>query len=81
MKSDPCSREKRLGNLLNLLGADVTTADRLARALRVSTRTIYRDIVDLRKRGYPVKGEASMGYQMRGRLREAQGVKEVGCHE
>lgn len=42
----------------------VTTATRLAEALGVSPRTIYRDIRDLSLSGVPVEGEAGIGYAL-----------------
>jgi predicted DNA-binding transcriptional regulator YafY len=42
----------------------VTTATRLAEALGVSLRTIYRDIRDLTLSGVPVQGEAGVGYAL-----------------
>jgi len=42
----------------------VTTATRLAEALGVSLRTIYRDIRDLSLSGVPVQGEAGVGYAL-----------------
>lgn len=40
------------------------TAARLAEALEVSTRTIYRDVLDLIASGVPITGEAGVGYQL-----------------
>lgn len=42
----------------------VVTASRLAEALGVSERTIYRDIRDLSLSGVPVRGEAGVGYAL-----------------
>ncbi|MCB9706702.1 MAG: YafY family transcriptional regulator [Myxococcales bacterium] len=41
------------------------TAERLAEALGVSKRTIYRDVVDLQTSGVPIEGEAGVGYVLR----------------
>jgi predicted DNA-binding transcriptional regulator YafY len=40
----------------------LTTAAQLSEMLRVSERTIYRDIRDLSLSGVPVRGEAGVGY-------------------
>lgn len=40
------------------------TAAQLGEALEVSTRTIYRDVVDLIGSGVPISGEAGVGYQL-----------------
>jgi predicted DNA-binding transcriptional regulator YafY len=50
----------------HLRGGRLVTARRLAEALEVSERTIYRDIVDLQASGVPVDGAAGVGYVMRG---------------
>ena len=47
-----------------LRGGRRTTAAKLAAALEVSERTIYRDIADLQASGVPVEGEAGYGYVM-----------------
>ena len=41
------------------------TAARLAEALEVSERTIYRDVADLVAQGAPIEGEAGVGYILR----------------
>lgn len=41
------------------------TAARLAGELRVSIRTLYRDIETLRAEGAPIEGEAGVGYVLR----------------
>jgi predicted DNA-binding transcriptional regulator YafY len=41
------------------------TAARLAEALEVSERTIYRDVADLMAQGAPIEGEAGVGYILR----------------
>ncbi|MEM8555052.1 MAG: YafY family protein [Pseudomonadota bacterium] len=48
----------------HLRGGRRTTARKLAEALEVSERTIYRDIADLQGTGVPVEGEAGFGYVM-----------------
>jgi predicted DNA-binding transcriptional regulator YafY len=37
-------------------------ARRLAEALEVSLRTVYRDVADLQRSGIPIEGEAGIGY-------------------
>jgi predicted DNA-binding transcriptional regulator YafY len=43
----------------------VTPARRLAAALGVSLRTVYRDVADLQLAGVPIEGEAGVGYILR----------------
>ena len=60
-------RADRLFQIVLLLGRRrAVTARELADALRVSERTIYRDIADLSLSGVPVAGEAGVGYLLRG---------------
>ena len=47
-----------------LRGRRLTTAQQLADWLKVSVRTIYRDIQDLSLSGVPVEGEAGVGYRI-----------------
>lgn len=59
-------RAERLFRLVNQMRAfGVSTADKLAAELEVSTRTIYRDIAHLQASGLPIKGEAGVGYLLR----------------
>lgn len=61
-------RAERKAAIVDMLkSADVATAEDMAVHLRVSVRTIYRDIGALRVDGYRILGEASMGYALRGR--------------
>ncbi len=56
-------RADRLFQIVQHLRARrLTTAAQLADFLRVSERTIYRDVRDLSLSGIPVKGEAGVGY-------------------
>lgn len=48
-----------------LRGRRLTTAQQLAEWLKVSERTIYRDIRDLSLSGVPVEGEAGVGYRVK----------------
>ncbi len=61
------SRSARLLRLLQALRGrrHPVTAARLAEALEVSERTIYRDIADLTAQGAPISGEAGFGYVLR----------------
>jgi predicted DNA-binding transcriptional regulator YafY len=58
-------RADRLFQIVGLLGRRrFMTAAQLAEALEVSTRTIYRDVLDLISSGVPISGEAGVGYQL-----------------
>lgn len=65
-------RARRQAKIIAELMAGVTTASRIARRLRVSTRTVYREIQLLRELGQPIIGEAGAGYLLR--QREARHV-------
>lgn len=59
-------RADRLFQIVQYLrGGRLVTAQRLAKQLEVSDRTIYRDIADLIGSGVPIDGEAGVGYIMR----------------
>src|SRR5258708_26257553 len=64
---DEVSRPARLLHLLQALRCrrHPVTAARLAEALEVSDRTIYRDIADLMAQGAPISGAAGVGYVLR----------------
>ena len=64
------SRTNRLFQLLDALRGHrrPVTAAVLAERLKVSERTIYRDIQTLAELGAPVEGEAGVGYMMRAGL-------------
>src|ERR1700739_3088580 len=61
------SRSARLLRLLQAMRGrrQPVTAARLAEALEVSERTIYRDIAELMSQGAPIDGEAGVGYILR----------------
>jgi predicted DNA-binding transcriptional regulator YafY len=61
------SRSARLLRLLQTMRGrrQPVTAARLAEALAVSERTIYRDVADLIAQGAPIDGEAGVGYILR----------------
>ncbi len=48
-----------------LQGGRLVTARQLAERLRVSERTVYRDVQDLMLSGVPIEGEAGVGYRLR----------------
>lgn len=60
------SKTDRLFRLLHLIRGlrPPVTAARLATAMEVSERTIYRDIDSLRAAGARIEGEAGLGYTM-----------------
>ena len=69
-------RAERLFQLTELLrGRDVTTVADLSEELRVSRRTLLRDLAALRERGLPISGEAGRGGGVR--LEGARGVAAV----
>ena len=58
-------RADRLFEIVQLMQSRrFMTAERLAEALEVSPRTIYRDIRDLMATGVPIEGEAGVGYTL-----------------
>jgi predicted DNA-binding transcriptional regulator YafY len=59
-------RADRLFRIVQLLRhGRLLTAGRLAEKLKVSTRTIYRDVMDLQLSGAPIEGEPGVGYTLR----------------
>ena len=59
-------RADRLFRIVQLLRhGRLLTAARLAEKLEVSTRTVYRDVMDLQLAGTPIEGEAGVGYTLR----------------
>ncbi len=60
-------RADRLIDLIaRLKGERLTRAEDLAVGLEVSVRTVYRDIVTLQAQGFPIEGQAGVGYLLRG---------------
>jgi predicted DNA-binding transcriptional regulator YafY len=58
-------RADRLFRLVQVLRRQrVSTARQLAGELRVSERTVYRDVADLVASGVPIRGEAGVGYAL-----------------
>lgn len=57
-------RADRLFQIIQMLRRSrrPVTAEKLACELRVSTRSVYRDIADLSAQGVPVRGEVGIGY-------------------
>ncbi len=62
-----CRTCERREGILALLEGGLVTADACAEKFEVSTRTIYRDIDELRRKGEPIVGEAGVGYVLRRR--------------
>lgn len=62
----PMAKSDRLFRLLHLIRGltPPVTAARLAAAMEVSERTLYRDIDSLRAAGARIEGEAGLGYTM-----------------
>src|SRR5258708_7869365 len=60
-------RADRLIELVGHLRQDrLVTADELAASLEVAVRTVYRDIAALQAQGFPIEGQAGLGYILRG---------------
>jgi predicted DNA-binding transcriptional regulator YafY len=60
-------RADRLIELVRHLRQDkLVTADELAGLLEVAVRTVYRDIAALQGQGFPIEGQAGLGYILRG---------------
>ena len=59
------ARRRRVKRTLR--AGSVVTAEMLAAKFGVTTRTIYRDIDQLRRDGQPIVGEAGIGYMLRPR--------------
>lgn len=61
---------RRADRLIDLLGRlkarSLVRADDLAEAMETSVRTIYRDIATLQAQGFPIEGQAGVGYILRG---------------
>jgi len=56
-------RADRLFQIVQIVrGRRLTTARYLAERLKISERTVYRDIADLSSSGVPILGEAGVGY-------------------
>jgi predicted DNA-binding transcriptional regulator YafY len=67
MLAQAASRTGRLFMLMDALRGHrrPVTAARLAEDLKVSVRTIYRDVQTLMELGAPLEGEAGLGYMLR----------------
>lgn len=58
-------RADRLFQLVQFLRTRrAATGQQIADELRVSVRTVYRDVVDLQASGIPIRGEAGVGYRL-----------------
>ncbi|MEM9968646.1 MAG: WYL domain-containing protein [Pseudomonadota bacterium] len=61
----PTKRQNRLAELITILGdGDLHQAESLAETLKVSARTIYRDMQHLMAAGVPVSGTRGTGYRV-----------------
>ena len=60
-------KAERLFQIVTLLRGrrTVITAEQLASALEISTRTLYRDIQALQLSGVPIEGEVGVGYRLK----------------
>lgn len=61
------AKADRLLNIISILKGrrTVITARQLAQVLEISERTIYRDIQTLLDTGFPIEGEAGVGYRLK----------------
>jgi predicted DNA-binding transcriptional regulator YafY len=58
-------RADRLFQIVGMLSRRrFMTAAQIAEELEISTRTVYRDVLDLITSGVPITGEAGVGYQL-----------------
>ncbi|MFN3954616.1 MAG: helix-turn-helix transcriptional regulator [Pararhodobacter sp.] len=63
------NRDQRLYDLVQILrDGRLHTAAELARAMGVSTRTIWRDMAMMARTGLPIEGERGLGYILRAPL-------------
>ena len=63
------NRDDRLYDLIQLMrDGRLHTAAELARAVGVSTRTIWRDMATMARSGLPIDGERGLGYILRAPL-------------
>ncbi|MDN5786259.1 YafY family protein [Pseudorhodobacter sp.] len=63
------SRDQRIFDLIQRMrDGKLHTAAELARDMRVSTRTIWRDMAMMAATGIPVEGERGLGYILRSPL-------------
>lgn len=58
---------RRREAIVSLMAGGLTTADQIAARLRVSQRTVYRDMRQLMADGLPIISEAGIGYMLRRR--------------
>lgn len=59
-------RDQRIYDIVQLMrDGRLRTAAELARAMGVSTRTIWRDMAIMAQTGLPVEGERGVGYMLR----------------
>jgi len=59
-------RSKRIIQTLEVLrSSSIITAHAIATELKISERTVYRYIAELTQAGYPIEGEAGVGYRLR----------------
>ena len=74
-------RAERLFQLTTLLRnrRTVLTAKQMSEHLRVSERTIYRDIQSLSLSGVPIEGEAGVGYNPPYLVRKRAGTARSTC--
>ena len=64
----PRSYVRRMAFIMAMLSDGSTrTAAMMADEMKVSERSIYRDIARMRSEGAPVRGEAGVGYVLGGR--------------
>lgn len=73
MRHPAMFREDRVAAIFQRLTFGVvTTAPEIAKRADMSTRTVYRHIARLKKEGWPIQGEAGVGYRLNKPKRDAK---------
>lgn len=60
-------REERKSTIVQMITDKVVTAGTIARSFKVSDRTVYRYLTELKSSGHAVEGEAGLGFTIRTR--------------
>lgn len=69
-----CQRQARYRKkILRMMSKGLVTAGEIANELRLSTRTVYRYVEELRDQGQPIIGASGAGYMLRQRPPSREG--------